>query len=160
MSDDDNTCAANRKHFGSELAELAKAVEARRKSLASEMQAEERALEDLLRLRDKMTTGGKPPAAAVSFDNDDLAMVDEEIEEHIAETKRLKRTLDQVHARQELHAQLFKEMATTLSGRSSILEEESQLLVQHPRLLERFAAKQLKLETLLHDKVRAASSVR
>lgn len=158
---DDNTCAANRKHFGSELAELAKAVEARRKSLASEMQAEERALEDLLRLRDKMTTaGGKATTAAVSFDNDDLAMVDEEIEEHIAETKRLKRTLDQVHARQELHAQLFKEMATTLSGRSSILEEESQLLVQHPRLLERFAAKQLKLETLLHEKVRAASSVR
>jgi hypothetical protein len=144
--------------IGGDLAELASAVEARRVELAASIEAEEAAMESLARLRERMFAEAQGGSGA--FDRDDVAMVDEEIAAHKDAAREMRKTMEAVHARQAAHARLFKEMASTLNGRSTVLEQENDLLAQHPRLLERFAAKQLDLEGMLQDRVRAAASQR
>lgn len=140
-----------------DLAELAVAVETRRAELARAIEAEDSAANSLSRLRECMIAGAQGSTGA--FDRDDVAMVDEEIATHKETAQNMRRTMEAVHARQTAHARLFKEMASTLNGRCSVLEQESAVLAQHPRLLERLAAKQLELESLLQDQVRAAASL-
>jgi hypothetical protein len=142
--------------FGEDLAELASAVEARRTQLAASIDLEEAATESLARLRERMFAEAQ--GASGAFDRDDVAMVDEEIAAHKESVREMRKTMEAVHARQAAHARLFKEMATTLSGRSSVLEQENDVLAQHPKLLEKLAAKQLELEGLLQDRVRVASA--
>lgn len=146
--------------IGTDLADLALAVESRRKELLSSIEIENAAVESLGRLRERMLAAEAHNSGTGSFDRDDIAMVDEEIAAHIEASKEMRKTLDAVHARQTAHAKLFKEMATTLIGRSNILEQENELLAQHPRLLERLAIKQLELEELLQERVRAAAAHR
>lgn len=144
--------------IGVDLADLAVAVEARRKELLSSIESEDVAVESLGRLRERMLVEAQKGNG--SFDRDDIAMVDEEIASHKEASKEMRKTMEAVHARQAAHATLFKEMATTLAGRSTVLEQENELLSQHPRLLERLAIKQLELEDLLQERVRAAATYR
>jgi len=146
--------------FGGDLAELATAVEARRAELAASIQGEEAAVESLERLRNRMLAEAQRGNGCGSFDRDDVAMVDEEIAAHKEAAREMKKIMEAVHARQAAYARLFKEMANTLTGRSAVLEQENDVLEQHPRLLERLAAKQLELEELLHDRLRSAASQR
>lgn len=139
-----------------DLAQLEAAVEARRRELTASIDIEEAAVDSLARLRQRMLAD----AQESTFDCDDIAMVDEEIAAHKEAARDMRKTMEAVHARQAAHARLFKEMASTLSGRSTVLEQENDVLAQHPRLLERLAAKQLELEGMLQDCVRAAASQR
>jgi hypothetical protein len=145
--------------IGGDLAELALAVEARRGELTASIEAEEAAMESLTRLRERMLAEAQGGGSG-AFDRDDVAMVDEEIAAHKEAAREMRKTMEAVHVRQAAHARLFKEMASMLNGRSTVLEQENDLLAQHPQLLERLAAKQLDLESMLHDRVRAAASQR
>ena len=142
-----------------DLAKLAAAVDARRTELAISIQIQDKAIESLIHLRGRMLAEVQQQAGGVSgaFDRDDVAMVDEEIQGHREASKEMKKSLEAAHARQEAHARLFRDMAVTLSGRSAVLEQENDVLAQHPRLLERLAVKQLELEGLLQDRMQAAA---
>lgn len=142
-----------------DLAKLAAAVDARRTELAISIQIQDKAIESLIHLRGRMLAEVQQSGGQVgAFDRDDVAMVDEEIEAHREASKEMKKSLEAAHARQEAHARLFRDMAVTLSGRSAVLEQENDVLAQHPRLLERLAVKQLELEGLLQDRMQAAAA--
>ena len=144
-----------------DLANLAAAVDARRTELTISIQSQNKAIESLIHLRDRMLAEAPQQQAGAgvgAFDRDDVAMVDEEIEAHREIFKEMHKMLEAAHARQEVHARLFRDMAVTLSGRSAVLEQENDVLAQHPRLLERLAVKQLALEGLLQDRMQAAAA--
>jgi hypothetical protein len=138
-----------------DLVELAAVGEARREELSVSIEGEEAAVDALSRLRDRMVAEAQ--GGSGSFDRNDVSMVDEEITSHKESARELRKIMEAVHARQAVHARLFKEMASTLNGRSAVLEQENDVLAQHPRLLERLAAKQLELEGMLQDRVRTAA---
>lgn len=138
-----------------DLAELTASVEGRRAELERSIAVTDRSVEALTRLRERMQA--EASRGSGSFDRDDLAMVDEEISAHCAASKEMRRHLEAVQARQTAHAKIFKDMAATLTERSAVLEQENDVLEAHPRLLERLANKQLELESLLQQRVKAAA---
>lgn len=134
------------------LRELQAACEQAQKDIQAQIKVERSSLEGLAHLKDKILS-----SKAGAFDSDDVCMVDEEIQEHTTQLQKLERELEKAAARHAAHATVFIDMAHTLSDRSSILDEESEVLAKHPQLLERFAKKQVDLETMLKSKVQELS---
>jgi hypothetical protein len=138
--------------FMEDIGELSALIECRSRELDTAIVTEQTSLESLDRLRSRMLASD-----GNVFDRDDVSMVDEEICTHRDLIRDMKRNLEAEQAKQAAHAKLFQEMSGALQGRSSVLEDENDVLACHPKLLLKLATKQLELETMLKDRVKLAA---
>jgi hypothetical protein len=84
-----------------------------------------------------------------AFDDEDIAMVSEKLRDREAEHASMNTELER---RQHLYSNTVQRLQTALSRRERILEEidsETQVLENHPDLLERLTQKQVDLARIL-----------
>jgi hypothetical protein len=90
---------------------------------------------------------------ATCFDKEDADLVSSAELEEGEVHQRLLVALEENESKAAASARVLKEFATTLSTRSSFLENHTRLLESHPKLLASLAKKQVKLENFLASSV-------